>query len=221
MHRRVGLFARVLAVLALCWSLPSAAQDVAVPGGPAKSGPEAVVPADIPMRADGDERFAQDVIQRSRGQDPTAKLQKRLEALADSVREEGKHIDRDELRRLSIARLESLERHWNFYGKQLEGWRRDLKEMTNQYNEDAAELSRRRANWEATRTSAESASLAPALANRVNSVLAQIALAEQAVSGPIDRQVRLSRRANAVESSIRAGQKAVAAAIAYKDSRLM
>jgi small-conductance mechanosensitive channel len=173
------------------------------------------------MRADADERFAQEVIQRSRGQDPTAKLQKRLEALAESVRQEGQHIDRDELRRLSIARLESLERHWNFYAKQLEVWRRDLKEATSQYNEDAAELSRRRANWEATRASAESAALAPALANRVDSVLAQITLAEQAVSGPIDRQVRLSRRANAVESSISAGQKAVAAGITYKDSRLM
>ena len=220
MHRRVGSFARVLSVLALCWVLPSAAQDAVAPGGAAKSGPEAVIPADIPIRADADERFAQDVIQRSRGQDPTAKLQKRIETLAESVRQEGQHIDRDELRQLSIARLESLERHWNFYGKQLEAWRRDLKEATSQYNEDAAELSRRRANWEATRASAESAALAPALANRVNSVVAQIALAEQAVSGPIDKQARLSRRANAVESSISAGQKAVAAGIAYKDSRL-
>jgi small-conductance mechanosensitive channel len=220
MHRRVGSFARVLSVLALCWSMPSVAQDAAAPAGAAKSGPEAVIPADIPMRADADERFAQDVIQRSRGQDPTAKLQKRLEALAESVRAEGQHIDRDELRQLSIARLESLERHWNFYGKQLEVWRRDLKEATNQYSEDAAELSRRRANWEATRASTDSTALAPALTNRVSSVLAQIALAEQAVSGPIDKQVRLTRRANVVESSITAGQKAVAAGIVYKDSRL-
>jgi potassium-dependent mechanosensitive channel len=220
MHRRVGSFAHVLSLLALCWSLPLAAQDAAAPAAPAKSGPEIVVPADIPMRADADERFAQDVIQRSRGQDPATKLQKRLEALDESVREEGQHIDRDELRQLSIARLESLERHWNFYARQLEAWRRDLKEATGQFSEDAAELSRRRANWEATRASAESAALAPALANRVNSVLAQIALAEQAVSGPIDKQVRLSRRANAVESSISAGRKAVAAGIAYKDSRL-
>jgi len=220
MHRRVGSFARVLPLLALWWSLPLAAQDAAAPAGPSKSGPEAVVPADIPMRADADERFAQDVIQRSQGRDPTAKLQERLEALADSVRQEGQFFKRDEMQRLSIARLESLERHWNFYGKQLEAWRRDLKEATGQYTEDAAELGRRRANWEATRASAESAALAPALANRVDSVLAQIALAEQAVSAPIDKQVRLSRRANSVESSISAGQKAVAAGIAYKDSRL-
>ena len=220
MHRRVGSFARVLPVLALWWSLPSLAQDAAVPSAPAKSGPEAVVPADIPMRADADDRFAQEVIQRSQGQDHTAKLQKRLEGLAESVRQEGQYFKRDEMKQLSIARLESLARHWNFYARQLEAWRRDLKEATGQFTEDAAELGRRRANWEATRASADSATLAPALANRVDSVLAQIALAEQAVSGPIDKQVRLSRRANAVESSISASQKAVAAAIAYKDSRL-
>jgi len=220
MHRRVGSFARVLSVLALWWSLPSLAQDAAVPSGPAKSRPEAVVPADIPMRADADDRFAQELIQRSQGQDHTAKLQKRLEGLAESVRQEGQYFKRDEMKQLSIARLESLARHWNFYARQLEAWRRDLKEATGQFTEDAAELGRRRANWEATRASADSATLAPALANRVDGVLAQIALAEQAVSGPIDKQVRLSRRANAVESSISASQKAVAAAIAYKDSRL-
>jgi small-conductance mechanosensitive channel len=220
MHRRFASLARVLPVLALCWTLPSQAQDAVSGGAPARSGPEAVVPADIPMRADADERFAQDVIQRSQGHDPTAKLQQRLEALAGSVSQEGQHFKRDEMKQLSIARLESLERHWNFYGRQLEEWRRDLKDATSPHTEDAAELGRRRASWEATRASAESAALAPALANRVTSVLARIALAEQAVSGPIDKQVRLSRRAYAVENSISAGQKAVAAAIAYKDSRL-
>lgn len=220
MRRHVGLLARALSVSLLAWPSLAGAQDAPAIAAPAKSGPEVVVPADIPVRADADERFAQESIERSQGRDPTAGLQKRLDALADSVRAEGQFFKRDEMKLLSIARLESLERHWNFYARQLEGWRRDLKDATSQYNEDAAELSRRRANWEATRTSADAAALAPALANRVDSTLAQLARAEQAVSGPIDRQARLSRRANAVESSINAGQKAVAAAIAYNDSRL-
>jgi small-conductance mechanosensitive channel len=50
--------------------------------------------------------------------------------------------------------------------------------------------------------------------------MAQLALAEQAVSGPITRQVQLGRQANTLETTILAGQKAVAAAIAYNDSRL-
>ena len=220
MRRRVGLPARVLAMLALLGAWPAVAQDAAGPAAPAKSGPEIIAPADIPIRADADERFAQDVIQRSQGQDPTAKLQRSLEELAASVRDESQHFKRDDLKVLSIARLESLARHWNFYGKQLEEWRVELKQATGQYNEDAAELARRRASWEATRTAAESAGMAPALNNRIQSVLAQVALAEQAVSGPIDKQSRLSRRAHQVENSIVAGQKTVAAAIAYNDRRL-
>lgn len=220
MRRQVGLLAHVLSVLALGWPVLAGAQDASAPSASAKGGPEAILPADISMRADADERFAAEVIQRSRGHDPTAKLQKRLEALAESVRQEGQHVDRDEMRQLSIARLESLERHWRFYGRQLEAWRRDLKEVTGPYTEDAAELSRRRSNWEATRTSAESSGLAPALADRVQGVIAQLMLAEQAVSGPIENQARLSRRANEVETAIGAGQRAVAAGIAYNDSRL-
>ena len=137
------------------------------------------------------------------------------------MQQESQRFKRDELKLLSIARLESLERHWNVLRQAARGLAsRSRSRPTSQYTEDAAELARRRASWEATAASAETAGLAPALANRVQSVLAQIALAEQAVSGPIDRQIRLARRANAVETAILAGQKAVAAAIAYNDSRL-
>jgi len=71
---------------------PAHARPVVVGAGPgtgrrgpaarAKSGPEAIAPADIPLRADLDERFSQEVVQRTRGQDPIANLQRRLEAWA-------------------------------------------------------------------------------------------------------------------------------------------
>ena len=220
MRRRFGLVACALPMLLLCWSLPAMAQDAADKAAPAKPGPEAIAPADIPLRADLDERFSQEVVQRTRGQDPTAKLQKSLEALGQSVRDESQHFKRDELRLLSITRLESLERHWKFYGTRLEEWRRSLQQVSGPYTEDAAELSRRRANWEATRDAAQSAGLAPALGNRIQTLLAQLSLAEQAVSAPIEKQIHLSRQANTIEGSIVAGQKAVAAAIAYNDRRL-
>jgi small-conductance mechanosensitive channel len=216
--RRVGLLASLLPALALAGPLTTAAQDAAAPA--AKDVPEAIAPADIPLRADIDERFAQEVMQRSLGKDALARLEKSLEALDASVRAESRHYKHDELKLLSIRRLESLERHWNFYAKQLEQWRRRLQQETSQYTEDAAELARRRAAWETTRVAAESLSIAPALGKRVQAALAQISLAEQAVSGPMERQSRLTRRANAVEDSIRAGQRAVNAAIAYNDRRL-
>jgi small-conductance mechanosensitive channel len=220
MRRRVESFAAALPVLALWWSCATFAQDAAAPAAAAKPGPEPIAQTDIALRADADERFAREVIQRSRGPDLTEKLGLRLDDLAASVQQESERFKRDELKLLAIGRLESLNRHWIFFGKQLAAWRRDLAAAGSQYTEDAADLSRRRAAWEATKATAESSGMAPALANRVQSVLAQIALAEQAVSGPIDRQIRLGRRANAVETSILAGQKAVVASIAYNDSRL-
>jgi small-conductance mechanosensitive channel len=219
MRRRVGLLAAALPALALWWSGAVHGQDAATPVALAKP-PEIIAQADIPTRADSDERFARDVMQRSTGRDPAQKLEPRLDALADSVREQLRMFKRDDLRLLSVRRLESLERHWRFYGRQLEAWRRDLQQATGQYAEDAAELARRRTIWEATRRAADAAIMAPALKNRIDSVTAQLSLAEQAVSGPIDKQIRLGRRASEVGMNIEAGQKAVAASIAYIDSRL-
>ncbi len=219
MRRRVRALSATLPVLAL-WSCIVLAQEAPAPAPAPKQGPEPVAAAAIPIRADADERFSAEVIQRSQGRDPTEGLGPRLEALAASVQHESGMFKRDELKLLSITRLESLDKHWAFFGKQLERWRRDLAQASAPYTDDAAELSKRRATWEATRTSAEAAGLAPALVSRVQGVLAQIALAEQAVSGPIERQAHLGRQGNAVEASIISGQKAVAAAIAYNDRRL-
>lgn len=118
----------------------------ATPPAPASTAPEPVATADIPLRADADERFAQEVVERSQGRDPSARLEARLEVLAQSVLDESRAVDRDQLRTLSITRLESLERHWQFYEKQLDDWRRSLQQASTQYNEDAAELAARRAS---------------------------------------------------------------------------
>jgi len=220
MPRRVGILAVLLGVLAYGSMLPAAAQDAA-PAAPAKPGPEVIPQSDIPLRADADERYAQDVIERSQARDRIGRLEPKLEALGKSVAATAESLKGEDLQLLSVLRLESLSRHWKFHAKQLEQWRRELRQSAGQFTEDAAELARRRATWEATRAAAaEAGGIAPALSNRVTTVLAQLSLAEQAVSGPIEQQIRLSRRANAIEDSIQAGDKAVSAAIAYNDQRL-
>ncbi|MGH8815028.1 MAG: mechanosensitive ion channel family protein, partial [Achromobacter pestifer] len=65
------------------------------------------------------------------------------------------------------------------------------------------------------------ADLPPALAERVDAVLAQLAAAGQALSGPLSRQVELEQRANAIEERIKTGQRSVADAIDNIDARLM
>jgi potassium efflux system protein len=219
MHRRIGFIAGVAWLLASLGPSAVHAQQAPSPSPP-KTGPEVVAQAAIAIRADADGRFARDVIERSKGSDPTELLEPRLESLDQSVRKQSELFKRDDLKLLPVVRLESLERHWNFYRRQFDAWRNELRAATAQYSEDAAELARRRANWEVTREAAAVGGIAPALADRVRSVLAELSLAEQAVSGPLEKQISLSRRANAVEASIAAGQKAVAAAIAYNDSRL-
>jgi small-conductance mechanosensitive channel len=220
MRRLFGLPALLLSALALLGSWPALAKEAVPPEATAIKEPEVIAPADVSMRADADERFAQDVIERSKGRDRTAGLEKSLAHIAESVELESQRFKRDELSVLSISRLESLSRHWNFFSRELSDWRRELKQLTGQYTEDAAELARRRALWEATRAATGTMAIAPALSDRMSSVLAEIDAAEVAVSGPIGRQISLSRRANTLETGILAGQKAVAAAISYNDHRL-
>lgn len=181
---------------------------------------EPIATADIVLRADDDERYAQDVVAHSRGRNPAGRLEPRLEQLASGVATLAGRFKSDELLQLSIVRLESLQRHWKFYDRQLDLWRRELQRTTAVYSDDAAQLARRRATWEATRAAAEAGGVAPALQTRIEQVLAQITLAEQAVSVPLDDQSRLGRRANVLEGGIESGTKEVDAAIRYYDQRL-
>jgi membrane protein YdbS with pleckstrin-like domain len=177
MRRRDGFLACLLAALALAAPLPATAQEVAAPGSPARQGPEIVPQSEIPVRADADERFAQDVIQRSTARDAIDRLGPPLEALAKSVAATAELFKGENLQLLAVIRLESLSRHWNFHARQLEDWRRDLKQVAAQYTEDAAELARRRATWDATRAAAaEAGGMSPALVNRVQAVVVSTGL---------------------------------------------
>ena len=145
MRRRVGLLAAALPALALWWSGATLGQDAAADRCVRQAGrrkplrrqtsrrgpmPTSASPGTSSSAARGATR------PRSSGRDWTR--------WATSVREQSQRFKRDELKLLSVRRLESLERHWRFYGKQLEAWRRDLQQATGQYAEDAAELARRR-----------------------------------------------------------------------------
>jgi small-conductance mechanosensitive channel len=179
-----------------------------------------IAPAEIPIRADADERFVQDVMSRARQPDPAAKLVAPLDELTAGISKLSQTFKRDELKSLPAIRLESLDRHWDFYLVQLKAWRSDLQAITARYSDDAAELAKRRAVWEATRTAALGSGLAPALDERIGQVLAEIDAAEKALSTSLDSQLRLAQRGNTVQQAAEAGKKAVTSAIAYFDRRL-
>ncbi len=187
---------------------------------PKSTAPEPVAAGDIPARADVDERFTQDVILRTKGKDPSKKLGAELDALTAGIVKLSKAFENEDLKQLSAIRLESLDNHWKFYQRELDDWRAELDGTTSSYTEDAAELARRRGAWEATRDAMIAGGVTPALADRVNVIIGQFTLAEQALSQPLDEQLKLRRRANTVQSSIDAGRKGVDAAIVYYDRRL-
>ncbi|WP_251878064.1 mechanosensitive ion channel domain-containing protein [Achromobacter sp. Marseille-Q4954] len=188
---------------------------------PASTQAHAILVAEIPLRADTDHRYAESVMERITGADPTDSLAPRLESISRSVDEKLQQFQPAQLRTLPIMRLESLERHWMFDARRFADWQADMRQATAAYASDAAELARRREAWQVLKGAPGAADLPPALTARMDSVIAQLARAEQALSVPLSRQIALGQRANSVEERIQAGQRSVADAISYIDARLL
>lgn len=218
--RRSVWHSRVLALLLLNCAAALAQEAPLIPKQAESSGPQAISVAEIPARAKMDARFAQDVVESSQEQTVVDGLEVRLNALAQSVREQGQQFKREELRLLPVIRLESLDRHWQFYAQQFDAWHAVLSRASGQYLDDATTLGRRKADWKATRAAAEAAAVPHVLLERITTVQSQLAQAEQAISAPLDKLLQLGERANTVEADIQAGRKAVTAAIDYNDYRL-
>lgn len=213
-------------LLVCTFTLASALVATAV----AQEPPEAVVAtpaappiavADIVTRADTDERFAEGVARRSAAPDPTAQLSPELDTIAASVDENLTTLGPQQLRQLPVMRLESLVRHWRFAARRFERWQADMRLSVAVYAADAAELARRRGQWEVTRAARDADDIPAALQTRVDTVIAALRQAELNLSLPLARQIDLQRRASVVDERIQSGQRAVLAAIDEIDSQLL
>jgi small-conductance mechanosensitive channel len=181
----------------------------------------AIAMADVPSRADADERYAEEVTLRAANVDPLGRLVPRLATIEQSVDQKTRLFRYGELRTLPVVRLESMERHWKFDARQYARWRADMQASVSPYAQDAAELALRRADWDLTRQAMTPESTPDALRTRVDAVAHRLQLAEQALSAPLAEQIGLGRRANVLGARIQAGQRAVEDAIAYSDRRLL
>ncbi|CEM58447.1 mechanosensitive ion channel domain-containing protein [Xanthomonas campestris pv. campestris] len=170
-------------------------------------------------RADTDERLAMSAIARAGAPDPSLPLAASLELIACSVDARLHQFSPAQLRLLPIMRLESLDRHWHFDARRYARWREAMNLATAPYAADVAELARRRTAWQLTRS--QSAGLPAVLLSRIDTLIALLTRAEQALAVPLETQVALGTRANALESRLRSGQAAVGDAIAYIDRRLL
>jgi small-conductance mechanosensitive channel len=199
-------------------ALPASAQ-------PAASGTEAagerapgIAAADIPSRADADEKFIQSVQRRAQATDRVQRIEQALSQQAAAIDRLTELIEDTDLSLLSVQRLESLEQHWLLKERALAQTRSELMRATNIVSEDAAELAQRRAAWQAT--SAQDG-LSSALQQRSEEMAAQVDRAQSLVADPLARLIDLGRRSNALSAKVQSGVAEVARQVAEEDRRLV
>jgi len=216
---RAALLAWMLGLLAGVPLSTPAAEPAAEPA--AREEPAPVPTYEILARADADDTFAAGVIRRSGSRDPAPGLQRQLDEIAESVDRKHLLLTSEQLRRLSVMRLESLARHWAFDVRRHDNWQRDLRLAFASTNDDAAEIATRRAEWEATRQSPDAATLPDAMRDRIPTVIESLTRAEEALSPRLATQVALGRRGGALRERIQQGRDEVTAAIDAVDRRLL
>jgi small-conductance mechanosensitive channel len=218
---RSGLWRRALAAGLLAWAFVPAAAAKVPATAEAAAAPDAalaIAPADIPSRADADERYAQAVQRRAQSLEVLRRFDEALARQATALDRMSELTDSGDLSLMSVRRLESLERYWRLKERQLEQTRSELARLTNSASEAAAELTSRRAAWQAT---SEQPSLSPALQRRSQELVAQIDRAQAVLSPPLSRLIDLGRRGNALSAQLQRSMGEVTAQVAAMDRRLV
>ncbi len=205
-------------LLALLGMLPTTAR-------PATAGAEApaerslaIAPADIPSRADAEEKFVQAVQRRAQAPDTVLRIAQALSQQAKAIDRLTELTEGSDLSLLSVQRLESLERHWLLHERKLTQTRAELTRATNTASEDAAELATRRSAWLAT---LEEPDLSPALRQRSTEMVAQIERAQALLAEPLARLIDLGRRSSALSAQVQKGVAEVVKQVAELDRRLV
>lgn len=209
------------------WPLGLVAQDAApaaagaTPAAAGAAPPRAIDLGEIALRINADERLVRDAQARADARDASPALAGALARIERAVQDKAALFRDADLTTLPVQRLESLERHWRFDAREFAQWRREADAATAPYAEATAALARMRKEWLLTRDGAAEAGLPPGLVERVDALIASATATEAALSRPLLAHIALGERGNRVEVAITAGQKAVAAAIADIDARIL
>ena len=216
---RVAACRVLLSALWLAPLHPAAAQAAAAEAPAAVADRTlAIAPADIPSRADADEKFIQAVQRRAQMVDRVRRFEQALSSQATALDRLAELTESSDLSQLSVQRLESLERHWQLKERGLTQTRADLARATNVASEDAAELAERRAAWQAT---VAQPYLSPALLQRSDEMVAQIDRAQAQLADPLAKLLDLGRRSNALSAQVQKGVAEVVGQVAEQDRRLV
>ena len=177
-----------------------------------------IAPADIPSRADAEEKFVQSVQRRAQAADKLLRIERALSEQAEAIDRLTALTEGSDLSLHSVQRLESLERHWLLHERRLTQTRTELTRVTNTASEDAAELATRRAAWLAT---SEEPDLSPALRQRSREMVAQIERTQALLGEPLARLINLGRRSGALSAQVQKGVAEVVKQVAELDRRLV
>jgi len=209
-----------LAVLALVFALAALAAPVFADTPTTAGEPRAaaIAAADIAATADVDQAFALAAQRRAKVSDMPEKLERRLALQADSLSELAAITNNSDLARLSVRRLESLERHWQLHDRTIRQTRSELARATNVASEDAAQLAARRAAWIATRDEPD---LAPALHDRADELIAAIAASQAVVADELAKLLDLGRVSASIEAQVKLGLGEVSHEVDAQDRRLV
>ncbi len=184
----------------------------------AEAGAKAIAPADIPSRADADEKFIQTALRRAQMTDKVRRLEQTLSRQSAALDQLSQVTEGNDLSQLSVQRLESLERHWQLKDRALSQTRADIARATNAASEDAAQLAALHSAWQAT---AAQPNLSPALLQRADEMIAQIDAAQALLADPLGKLLDLGRQANALSTQLNKGVSDILREVADQDRRLV
>lgn len=157
--------------------------------------------ADIPTRADADERTIQAIIRQMGSGTQEQVLSFNLRGISTRVERLDAKYPPQAMAQLPIRRLESLERYWQFINGNLDAWYTDLQAAIRPLSDDAAMLAEQKKLWAATRSDA---TLSLPLVQRIDELLRLIETANAAVSAPLGKLLALDQKASPVRRQISA-----------------
>ena len=218
-HRlRYALLALFLPMASMA-QIPGLSKPEPAPVEEKAEAPATIAIANIPLKAEEDERFIQEARQRAESANKAPVLEKQLKEIQKSVVLLSQKSQSSKLDGVQISRLESLDRHWSFLDRELTKWQGRLQSAAKPLSEDAAELAGRKQVWLNTRTAAAE-SLAPPLLRSLDELLLEFDTADQAISRPLTQLLDLGRDASIIQARVNRNLTAVRKQIASVDHDL-
>ncbi|MEY3069878.1 MAG: hypothetical protein RLZZ456_1577 [Pseudomonadota bacterium] len=217
-HLRYAFVALLLPMAAMA-QIPGLSKPEPAPAEQKSEEPATIPIANIPLKAEEDERFIQEAMLRAQSSNKADAMARQLKDIQKSVSTLSQKSQSGKLEGVQISRLESLNRHWSFLDRELTQWQSRLQSVAKPLSEDAAELASRKQVWINTRTAA-AATLAPPLLRSMDELLLEFEKADQTISQPLTKLLDLGRDASIIQARVSRNLAAVRKQISSVDHDL-